>query len=140
MYVFLEEFYWSYVPCSVLGSWSDFYFLIGNTRLNFMFQELFPAFKESTYSNYCLASELCCKPARFVTVAETPQLRWAAGGGLHMGMNHLVLVCVVPPSRPMSYLMLLNLLCRIARSWCLLKKNVFPFGTLMLSGSHVSSV
>lgn len=136
----LKNFTGVMCPVAFLALGLIFNFLVGNTRLNFMFQELFPAFKESTYSNYCLASELCCKPARFVTVAETLQLRWEAGGGLHMGMNHLVLVCVVPPSHPTSYLMLLNLLCRITRSWCLLKKNVFPFGTLMLSGSHMSSV
>lgn len=132
MYVFLKEFYWGCVMCPVvfLDFGLIFNLLIRNIRLNFMFQELFSAFKESTYSNYCLASELCCKPAHFVIVAETLQLRWGAGGDLHMGMNHLVvLVCIVPLSRPTSYLMLLNLW-RITGLWCLLKKNIFSFGTL----------
>ena len=104
-----------------------FNLLLRSVRLNLIFQELFSAFKENIYGNYCLASELRCKLSRFVVVGETLQLRWGVGGGLHMGVNHLVfLVHVVPPA---SCLMLLNLLHRIRGSWCLKKSFGFFFSS-----------
>lgn len=48
-----------------------FKLLLRSIRLNLVFQEPVSAFKEDTYGNHCLASELCCNPVHFVIVAET---------------------------------------------------------------------
>lgn len=98
----LKEFYWSCIICLVvfLALCLIFDLLIRSIGLNLIFQELVSAFKENTYGNYYLASKLCCKPVRFVVVAEILQLRWDVGGGLHVGANCLVLLVCCSPFSP----------------------------------------
>lgn len=64
------------MPLAFLALGLIFNLLVRSIRLNLLFQELVSAFKQNTYSNYCYASELCCKPVHFVIVAKTLQLRW----------------------------------------------------------------